>query len=196
MTAHGLDLPLFLLVNQEWRSALLDVLMPLVSHSPFMWGLAGLATLVAARKGEFKRLAAAFLVLLLAAGLADLAVKPLKKHFGRVRPEDAVAGTFYRDEGRWARLPVDFVQTRERGSGMPSAHAANSMAVALAAMCLWPALGRWPLLLPLVVGYSRLYVGKHYPADVLAGWAVGCLVGLVVALALGAARRRWPGRVP
>jgi len=41
----------------------------------------------------------------------------------------------------------------------------------------WPAAA-----IVLFVGYSRIYVGAHYPLDVLAGYAVGVIVG-VIALA-------------
>ena len=31
-------------------------------------------------------------------------------------------------------------------------------------------------LIPLFIGYSRVYLGKHFPMDVLAGWVVGLVV--------------------
>jgi undecaprenyl-diphosphatase len=62
----------------------------------------------------------------------------------------------------------------------PSAHAGSSVASALLLT-----VGAWPwgilfLVLALLVGYSRVYVGVHYPLDVLAGYAVGCLAASLV----------------
>lgn len=61
----------------------------------------------------------------------------------------------------------------------PSSHAAMSFAAASVMTIMKPEL--WPLFfgLALLVSWTRVYVGVHYPSDVLAGTAVGLAMGLV-----------------
>jgi membrane-associated phospholipid phosphatase len=66
-----------------------------------------------------------------------------------------------------------------RGLSFPSGHSQSTMAFALALMLVfWSLRGAWThralaiLMLPLVVGWTRTYLGVHYPTDVLAGWAL------------------------
>ena len=63
--------------------------------------------------------------------------------------------------------------------GFPSAHAmACATLVVVVTALAWRGRWRWPILLfstafALLVGASRVYIGVHYPSDVLAGWCAG-----------------------
>jgi membrane-associated phospholipid phosphatase/protein tyrosine phosphatase (PTP) superfamily phosphohydrolase (DUF442 family) len=76
----------------------------------------------------------------------------------------------------------------ETDFGFPSGHAMDSLAFAFAfAVIAWPTRRRWPVLFigciyVAAVGVSRLYLGVHYPSDVLGAWALALawLCGLLL----------------
>jgi len=65
-------------------------------------------------------------------------------------------------------------------NSFPSEHTSLSFAVAVSLLLsrnkLWPA----ALALAALVGFARIFVGVHFPADVVAGAALGALAGLLI----------------
>jgi len=86
----------------------------------------------------------------------------LKNAVARIRPYDAIEGLEF-----IGKMPSDW--------SFPSGHSTASMAAAVVLFCKLPRKYGVPaLVLGILISLSRLYVGVHYPTDVLAGVLIGC----------------------
>jgi undecaprenyl-diphosphatase len=118
-----------------------------------------------------------FLALLVAADLAAGALSlALRQWIGRLRPP-----LVYPD-------PRPLVPTPHSGS-FPSGHSASAFACATVIAWASPRLAFPAFVLAWLVAWSRVYVGVHFPLDVLGGAALGVLVATAL-LRLAAGRLR------
>ncbi|MEV0698795.1 phosphatase PAP2 family protein [Saccharopolyspora sp. NPDC050389] len=62
---------------------------------------------------------------------------------------------------------------------LPSSHSAAAAAFAVALSMLWRRITAIVVLLALIEGFSRVFIGVHYPHDVLAGFLLGAALGVV-----------------
>ena len=151
--------------------AVLGLVDPLLR--PFGLVVVGVAVLVLLATTR-RSVAGRIVVAALSAGvLAYLASHFLKLVVDRGRPPT------YLDDVLFHGYPVSPL-----GTGFPSTHTSVAVAVVVGA---WPWLDvRWKIggvVLATAVGLDRMYVGAHFPLDVVGGVGVGLVVGAVVQVA-------------
>jgi undecaprenyl-diphosphatase len=200
-----MDQQLLFLINHTWAHPALDQLMAVVSSFDFWWPFLIALVLVAAVWGGFR-----MRMMLLTAGLALAitdagAVRAIKDLVGRPRPHEMLEGVRTIDlavaKPRFLALAEPLKQDYStarirppRGNSFPSAHAANIFAVAAVCTAFFRRWG-WLLFLPaLLVSYSRVYVGSHWPLDVVVSALLGIGIGLLVVVVVEGFWRHWGGR--
>lgn len=118
-----------------------------------------------------------------AAGLLGLAFSLilnnwfLKNLFARTRPYEVIDGLVL-----LTKKASDF--------SFPSGHSGSSFAAAAAIVCSLKGKTRWlAIAFAALMAFTRLYIGIHYPTDVICGSLTGALCGVFAAYLV---RRLWP----
>ena len=176
----GWDESLFHFLN-DVPPAVASVLTPL-SHLFRPAGIAvviGLAAVyVVARNRSIMPVAAG----VAAAGPAWALAHLTKAISGRPRPYEALSGVALR-------------QPPAHDMSFPSSHTAITVAVVIALMPFLPRALAWvAIAYAVLVGWSRVYLGVHYPLDILGGAGIGIAMGCVILLALVVLLRHHDGR--
>ena len=127
----------------------------------------GLALLVVALLAWNAKTRKTILLALVAWPLANGLTDQLKNFFQMARPDVDYVGAITRVH------PLT-------SYGTASAHAANMAAIAFVFTYYLKGWGAIWIAVALVTGLARIYVGVHYPSQVLLGWACGAFCGLLV----------------
>jgi membrane-associated phospholipid phosphatase len=128
----------------------------------------GLGTLIYGLTGDDVTVKQHSYELFLNYGISTLTSEVLKISINRTRPADRYPGEI-------------FVSSPVHGQSFPSGHATLAFSTATALSLEYP---KWYVIVPAYlwagsVGYSRLYLGKHYPSDVLGGAVIGIGSGYI-----------------
>lgn len=94
----------------------------------------------------------------------------------------------------FAEFPINLLFYQPTDPSFPSNSAAVVFAIAVAILLADRKAGAFLLFLAFLHGFSRIYVGIHYPSDVLAGAAIGALTAFLI-FRLIKLLEPWPSRL-
>ncbi|MBU1105965.1 MAG: phosphatase PAP2 family protein [Candidatus Riflebacteria bacterium] len=168
----SLDHSLFSLLNGSLTNAFLDWFMPFITDAKNWAPILAIAWIALIFSGRPKMRVLA-LALLVSVGFTDvICARVFKKAVGRFRPCELAQKT---------DLKCRLLLPMKTSKSFPSNHAANTAAFATAVIAMYGISAGWPfVIIAFLIGYSRVYVGVHFPIDVAAGWLFGSLIALTV----------------
>lgn len=156
----NIDKKLYLLFNSTLTHPALDWFMPIITNQ-FYWAvplIMGLLWLLF-KGGRRGRITAGILIITLA--LSDYSVvEILKPFFARLRPY-------------WTMEEFSLLVKQGGKFGFPSAHASSSFSLAVILTYFYKSGKNIFYFLAALVAFSRVYVGVHYPGDIIMGALYG-----------------------
>jgi undecaprenyl-diphosphatase len=164
---YSIDRTVFLFFNRTVANPVFDFIMPIITELDY-WRIPIFLMLLAllifgGKKGRIVVLLVAIIVTM-SDQLSSHVIKPL---VGRTRPCFVVEGV---------RLLIH----QSRSFSFTSSHASNMAAMATLFSVKYPRYKIAFITLAALVAYSRIYVGVHYPADILGGAILGTLCAAIV----------------
>ncbi|SMO67673.1 phosphatase PAP2 family protein [Solitalea koreensis] len=170
----NLDRKLFIFINSGLSNSMFDLIMPWF-RNPLFWAPLYLFMIIFFIK-EYK-IKGLYLIgfLLLTFAIADFtSASIIKPVFQRLRPcnDVSMAGQ------------INLLVNCGKGFSFVSSHATNHFAISLFLIGTFGK--RWPwviaasLIWAAVVSFAQVYVGLHYPIDVLCGGLLGALIGVLI----------------
>jgi undecaprenyl-diphosphatase len=172
-----LDQAIFHLINEQWTSPALDLFMAALSDSEIWKPLFVAIGLSALFFGGFK--ARAFVICLaLSLLIAELLTGVLKSAVDRHRPKQVESVRMVELEKTHPKFMALFKKRtirfsdqsdrRSSGPSFPSGHMTDNTVIAVYCTLFYRRRGWFYWIITAAVGYSRIYLGAHWPSDIIA----------------------------
>ncbi|WP_257668200.1 phosphatase PAP2 family protein [Parapedobacter tibetensis] len=172
----SLDQEAFLAINQGLSNAFFDWLMPIL-RNPYTWAPLYLFIIIFCIRNYKKKGILIILFILISFGISDsLSSSIIKKSVQRVRPCNDIE----------FKAEINTLVRCGSGYSFTSSHATNHFAMAVFLIMVF--YKRWKHILWLglfwaaIISIAQVYVGVHYPLDIIAGALLGSIIGCATGL--------------
>ena len=167
-TIIEIDKNLMILLNKTLSNPIFDMLMPIITNQKFLT-IVGVILIIYLGFYGGKRGRIALIVLIFAAGISDaICAQIIKPWVGRIRPSHEFIeyiNLLVSKGGKWS---------------FPSNHAANSFAFATVLSYFYDKNKTMIFSIASVIAFSRVYVGVHYPLDIIFGSLLGYTISWII----------------
>ena len=164
----SLDKKLMIFFNKTISNSFFDIIMPIITNQNFLASIALVLILYLVIYSGIKG-RITILILIVAAGFSDaICAQIIKPWVGRIRPSYEF---------------IDFINLLVSKGGkwsFPSNHAANSFAFATTLSYFYKKYKKPLYISACAIAFSRVYVGVHYPIDIIAGSLFGYTITWIV----------------
>ncbi len=162
-----LDTSLFYLINHNMKNMYFDIIMPFITNPRNFYILFLVIWFLMVFSSKYRYRIAGWSIIIAVAISDILSSKILKHLILRPRPFEV--------------LPDVYKLVSSAGPSFPSSHAVNSFTVAtlITLFLKNPVYTTIAFIMAFLSGFSRIYVGVHYPLDIIAGAIIGIFLGIV-----------------
>jgi undecaprenyl-diphosphatase len=185
--AAGFDHAAFELFNKTLTASYLDAAMPYFSDLRWWIGPLIVFWLVFFIRSHRRGRLIAIGCFLVIAATDQVSNNVLKPAVARIRPCNVVPETHLYLDGHWQTTDKWALTTYKTSFSFPSSHATNVGGQAMYWSYFFPQTIPLFLAAALLIGFSRVYLGVHWPLDVFAGYIFGAIIAMLIAWFL----KRW-----
>ena len=162
------DFELLIILNQKISNSLFDLIMPIITNEDY-WVIPILCLIIyllffAQKKGKI-----VLFLLIISLGINDyICASIIKPTIARLRPSHEFLeyiNLLVPKGGKWS---------------MPSNHASNMFVLATIISSFYSKTKAAIFLIAILVSFSRVYVGVHYPLDVIVGASIGTTIAIII----------------